>query len=585
MYGSSVTQVRGEYTPFWMITDDDETLDRWTGDECELDHDHGNDSAAPCDEYYKCDDCGENHEYPSDAESCCLKYECNFCGWEHTSSYWGMSAKDNARACCVTSCDDCGDEGNPDWMSEHNCDNGKGMRRALPWEQRGLKVDARDPDESRNWKQAWNLEPENHNVVRAAADYYLLEAMKAGLVGTVDAERTTIFSEEKMRDVELVHPNAKVANHTLVTILRNEAEAMFAALVDKWDPILIAYTHMAVGGELRHHNAVGGEVLNSDRNVAWSGWKLIFEAVGPDALTDAAELFHEFSGGSFGGKPWADACLILHKRLTGQIDRALFLDRIFNAQHNGGCLLNKVQWAGDKARYASNYGMSADSSNAMTVEEMTTRLLPAHGVEPEPDYSTLLAYASQEVRELFADFHEYGRRARLDMGMSLAGIPAKPSIGRTAWQQREYAQAQYQAKQAKLAAMPKSEKAKVNLRQALKQLKACAKYARNEVKQNARIDAKGADAHSEWCSSNCGPDDHKSTYYQEMLSYYQATVRTQKQEIAKYLAQEAEAALNPPMPTLKKGYCQCCSDACFNCGNEWAGCTCDYDRPDFDDDF
>lgn len=587
MYSDNVTQVGGDYTALWIVTNPTkkhEAANLWEGDECELDHDHS--ASKSCDEQYKCDDCGDVHNYESDAESCCEKHECNFCGWVHSASYWGTTSYEAARACCVTSCDDCGDDGNPDWMQGHNCDNGKGMRRALPWEQRGVKVDARDPDEGSEWKQAWNLEPENHNVVRAAADYYLLEAMKAGLVGTINAEVETGISAETGLPYTIVTPNNAVANHSIVSILRDEATEMFNALVEKWDPILIAYTHMAVGGELRHHNAVGGEVLHSDRNVAWSGWKLIFESVGPDALTDAAELFHEFSGGSFGGKPWADACLILHKRVTEQISRAMFLDRIFNAQHNGGCLLNKVQWAGDKARYASNYGGTTVKGDIMTVEEMTHKVLPAHGATPEPDYSTLLAYASGPVQQLFADFHEYGRRARLDMGMTLSGLPPRPQIGRTQYQQREYDQQQYQAKQAALAAMPKSEKLKASLRSTIKQLKVYETYAENEAVTNARVQAKiEAGKTTCDCGYGCSWDNHLSHYYTDMVKYYQQSITDTEAAIAKALVKEAEAELakaasppasNPPLSTWawddEPTYDDSDIYGCDDCGYCTCGC-------------
>lgn len=553
---SSITNVGGNYTTLYVVTKvtaKHEEANLYEGDECEVDHDH--DASKSCEEMYKCDNCGEVFEYESDASECCPEYQCDFCGETYSGGYYG-SARDNAKSCCRTSCDDCGDTGDPDWMSDHECDNGRGMRRALPWEMRGISVDARNPEHDSEWQQAWDLHPENHNVVRAAADYYLLEALKSGLVGTTTG----------VGDV-----NGEVGNHTLMTIIRNEAAEMFNALVAAWDPILISYTHMAVGGELRHHNAVGGTVLNSDRNVAWSGWKLIFENVGTDALTDAAELFNEFGGGSFGGKPWADACKILHKRLTGQINPALFLDRIFNAQHNGGCLLNKVQWAGDAAKYAGNFGGTPVKKDIMSVEDMTHTVLPAHGAEPEPDYPTLLAYASAEVVALFNDSHEYARRARLDMGLSLVGVPSKPGIGRTKYTQREWEQEEYAKEKAIQAAKPKSEKYAATLRTTYKQLANYTKYAENEAKQNARIDAKIAatgddkcDCGDSWCTQT--KSSMKSHYYANMVTYYQAEIRTLRKKIAKAKVDEAQKALDEMNPldldALIYGApapCPCCS--------------------------
>lgn len=576
-----ITKVDGEYTA--VMVDEDGTI-------FDPEYDDMSEAVGDLAEGFMCGECNDVHSDTYEAENCCSKWECNYCGWQHSKQYYS-SARENAAQCCVTSCDDCSAVGWPDFIAGHTCNSGHGMRRQLPWEARGVVVDGRYPDDDTRWKSTWAIEPEQHNVVRAAADYYLLEAIKSGLVGTVDADRDRIYSEEKGEWVELPKPNANVANHTLMRILRNEADEMFAALVDKWDPILIAYTHMAVGGELRHHQSVGGEVLDSNRDRAWSGWKTIFEAVGTDALTDAAELFHEFEGGSFGGKPWADACLILHKRLTGQISRSLFLDRIFNAQHNGGCLLNKVRWAGDQARYGMTGTNPAD---AMSVEEMTYKVLPAHGTDGEPDYPVLLAYASNEVRALFTDCFEMGRRARLDMGMTLVGLPTKPAAGQTQFAERAASLAKAEAKKAWEAAQPKSYKYKKQARYYAKSAAEYKQYARNEQKSSkeAIIEAvtialcggKPMPACGVPGCYNCYVDfNGQYTYYMNTAKSYQSEADLQMAKYEAALHEEllagitASAVIPPSGPSITwdpididydgegdyddydPDYCECCS--------------------------
>lgn len=389
-------------------------LDLFIGEECEQEHNHP--ASKSCQLQYKCLGCDAIHEYQSDAEECSVVWECQFCGTEHSDGYYN-SGKESAASCCVQPCDDCGEYGWPDWIEEHECESSsdddsdpsiRKMRKKAPWAERGITIDATSPKAKANWKDVWDLKPEQHNVVQAAADFYLLEALSAGLVGTTDGKGQT---------------NRDVSATTTMRVMREEASSLLDALVKVWDPILQTYTHIAVGGELRHHNAIGGSVLSGNRSFAWSGWKDVFDIVGADALTDANDLFLEFSGGSFGGKPWGDACLILHARITNKISPRMFLDRIFNAQHNGGCLLNKVQWAGDIAR---ERGGKHAYLHGMALNDLTYRVLPAHGQDPEPDYGTLLAYASREVQALFLDTYEAAGHAFITTGVSISDRAVRP---------------------------------------------------------------------------------------------------------------------------------------------------------------
>lgn len=426
----TISKIEVDITEVWVVHTLTKKLDAAgyiEGDICDFEHDH--EASKSCELMYECGTCCNKHDSHHEAADCCSGWTCNYCGWDHT----GWMARNDAASCCVTSCDECGSTGWPSYLEYHTCNSGMGMRRQLPWEARGITVDARDPDEDTNWKIAYDLKPEEHNVVRAAADYYLLEAIDAGLVGTTDGNGNIVLA---------------VTESPVFRLIRNEAEEMMNELVRKWDPILINYVHMAVGGELRHHQAVGSEVLSTNRDRAWCGWKLIFEAVGPDALTDAAELFREFTSSGFGGDPWAKACEILHARLTGKLNPRMFLDRVFNAEHNGGCLMNKVHWYGDSAGWYNDPYLPLDK--AMSLSELSSYVLPAHGVHPEPDYPTLLAYASPEVQQLFADSYEYAGHAAHSIGVTLQARRTKPSRGKTQYEQRKELIAK-QAKQQELA--------------------------------------------------------------------------------------------------------------------------------------
>jgi len=179
--------------------------------------------------------------------------------------------------------------------------------------------------ESANIDQFLAIEP-----VSAMADFYLLSRM----------EFDPIFS-----DGLSMRWGLDPAYGAALSSLCLDAKAMKAALVETLDPVFRYYVNIAVGGELRHHRAVQMSVgLSSSRKTSWGEWVAIQAAIGPDAFTDAADMFEEMSGG-YGGDPWATAARILHMRETGVLPPWAFVDRVFTLQHNNGSLLNKVAWA------------------------------------------------------------------------------------------------------------------------------------------------------------------------------------------------------------------------------------------------
>lgn len=354
---------------------------------------HVHQRSALCETYFECDECEECYPAAYDgaqkAQDCCSYWECSYCSMTYGRQHFAIW-------CCHSECGNCGEDGWPDTLEDHYCETeycndcdssececseerSMGSSVAPPWAARltipkALKDAARQPGMS--WQRTWGFEPRHHDPVRAAGEFYALEGIMVLAMG-------------EGRDEHGVGP-------TSIAVLKAEAKAMQDAIVVEFAPVFKAYCNLAIGGELRHHNCMGGAILPSSRSRAWAGWAAIREAVGVEALADAAVLFREFRGGSYGGENWAMACDTLYAYETGKMSNKTFLDRMFTLQHNGGALLNKVSW---------------DNSNPMghDVYALQNRILPAHGESPNPDYSILLSVASNEVRELFSTMWKVAR--------------------------------------------------------------------------------------------------------------------------------------------------------------------------------
>ena len=130
----------------------------------------------------------------------------------------------------------------------------------------------------------------------------------------------------------------------------------FQKLMDSLLPQFVAYTDMAVGGELRHsrakvasnqlptplRRALADSTLPSHRHEAWRGWYRFRKHYGTLALEWAEEVFPHFSGGGFGGKKWANIASILRMYETDGLTPLMFVDTCWGLQHNGGAYFDKV---------------------------------------------------------------------------------------------------------------------------------------------------------------------------------------------------------------------------------------------------
>ena len=308
-----------------------------------------------------CDTCSYCDTCTSEGCECCSE-----CGSSYCSGPCGTC--DYCECECCPECED----------SPCCCEAGYGSSMVPPWQVRGI-----DPIEfdtySHRWQDVWAID-QSIDLATAAADFYLLEAVTANVVNGSGAS----------------------AHDRFCTVLRSEARDMLSSHVARLDATFQAYVDMVVGGELRYHKCLSGG--SADRSDAWLQWKGVRQSVGSQALLDASDLFIEMRDdtSAYGGSPWAQAAQILHARETGRISAHIFVDRVFNAQHNGGSLLNKVEW-------------SVTNRRKWYVHRGMNRVLNAHAAD-ECDFATLLSVASTEVRGLVLDYWQACNWAnRLDM--------------------------------------------------------------------------------------------------------------------------------------------------------------------------
>jgi hypothetical protein len=300
-------------------------------------------------------ECCDNCDLPKNDCECCLACGCQWC------------------ECCSVCgeipnyCECCGDCG----QSSDDCScHGHGTSETPPWVNRGIKV-AIDPGCSNGWKTVWPEIDASIDPVMAAADFYLLEAVASRALYTYDLPEMEILTTEQENEMfEMLGIKSRASRNLirkdrraqlksirkthpgfLVREIEEKAAKLQQELVEILDSSFVPYAHIAIGGEIRHHRAMGGH-LSNQRNEAWADWRKVFETVGNDALLDVEKLFIEFGdGNSYGGPAWAKATKILWSRHEGILgpeeytNKKVFVDRVFSIQHNGGALLDKISWS------------------------------------------------------------------------------------------------------------------------------------------------------------------------------------------------------------------------------------------------
>lgn len=303
---------------------------------------------------------------------------------------------------CVEYCDDCE-------MDVCECEQYT-QTEATPWGRRGISIQTRKG--ITNWEFYW---PEINRItdpIQCAADFYLLEAISNEILVDIRhikksnnndslTEILSLFDLDATDKQMLLDAKANVSqiDNLLVTLKTfcNKQKEELDKLVNWLDPTLINYMQMVIGGELRHHQAVGkkAKILGGSRTEAWCGWRQIYEKLGNQAILDAAELFREMGSGSIGGPKWAEACDILYARLTNklgpteQMNKQIFVDRVWTLEHNGGAFLNKIDWS---VLNDYEYNISC-----------IRQVLDAHGAQPI-NTQLLLSLASSHVKEIYSQY-------------------------------------------------------------------------------------------------------------------------------------------------------------------------------------
>lgn len=340
------------------------------------------DDAEDC--CHLCDNCGEAFSYESDAEECC-SYSCPECGDSFSNEHDSLN-------CCGCTCG-CEDE------DEDNSTGSMGDSDTAPWVDRGHDFSSTENTDDQDEAIAqWGLKG-RPAPTSSAANYYLLEIVTNDLYQAT-GERANFVTPEVIfnmmhmfgMDSDDLHGHIADMHISAFEDLMLNASIEFVRQIELLDPIFLNYCQMAIGGELRHHKAVGGVVIDppSRRSASWIAWKDAVEAVGPDIFTDAALLFREFTGGSYGGEKWAIPCEIVNMRMTGQLgptpfmNRKLFIDRVWTLEHNGGCFLNKINWP-----------------NGLNLQPV----LDAHASNPE-NIMFLYSQASKYVQGIFMAYIE-----------------------------------------------------------------------------------------------------------------------------------------------------------------------------------
>lgn len=360
-----------------------------------------------------CDECGRSED---DCQCCsdCAHYPCECC--ENCGYYPCECCSECGDSCCSCGSQESGSMGSSDVPG---------------WVARGHKSVACVSSDS-GWQRVWpEIDNRHFDPCVEASNFYLLEAIANNAPNRVRPVKAITFSDSG-NDVEMLH-KLGVSKSKQKTLIKNrdkmvaerresdpdydlawlmrDAAIALDEVVDRADATLVGYFHMACAGEARHHRAIGGTVLTGGRNraAAWVGWRTVYDQVGPEAIKDIAVLLGEITGGTYGGALWKQAAEILYERVTGTLGpdekttKRLFVDRAWTLEHNGGCFLNKIEWA-------------CKNNRGWTLDALKSRVLNAHAENPA-NWRVLCQVASEPVVEMFDRYWEITNRQRELSGM------------------------------------------------------------------------------------------------------------------------------------------------------------------------
>ncbi len=164
-----------------------------------------------------------------------------------------------------------------------------------------------------------------------------------------------------------------------------KARTLQETLVKDITPVLWGYGMIAFAGELMYIDI--GSLCNNNLSSLLGAFSAMEEYIGaPQLLQYIHQMFDEnYTSWSprYGGEAWADCVYVYQQAAQGIFSDKVFVDRVFNLQHNTSCFLNKVTW-GD-------------------LMSTVTTLLEAHG---SSNYGLLYDYASLKVKGLWSQYFE-----------------------------------------------------------------------------------------------------------------------------------------------------------------------------------
>ena len=341
-----------------------------------------------------CGDC-QNHE---DGDLC---DKCRKCG-SHSDSYGNCSCCVDCGSpygyceCCeycsnapgeceCEECEDCGAT-NASYCGCGNQPYRFGTTKEVTW---GDLPDVSLPTEVSQMSEVdASIDP-----VRAAADFYLLDSI-------VNLVR---FHEiEGGRDGFQMDRDRLVNTDQMLPAYVISAKRTFESLVDRLDRNFLNYAVNAVGGELRYHRACSSDWAPMSRRESWKAFVGIVNNKGPQPVFDAVDLFEEFGSGSYGGTKWALIAKVTAKRLAGQMPAWMFVDRLFTLEHNGGCCLNKYNWATNNTLgYGLHHMKRVLNAHSGKCDIGSDGCMCEVCVKSQTGWDLLLKVASPEVAEMW----------------------------------------------------------------------------------------------------------------------------------------------------------------------------------------
>ncbi len=225
----------------------------------------------------------------------------------------------------------------------------------------------------------------------------------------------------------------KWRNHQLEE-MRDEIRRMQDEVAEVCDQSFLAYAKMACWGEVRYHPAVRnnnptqtdvGKTTN--RTAMWYVVRTFEHDQPADSWLEIADLFRDYGtamqSSGVGGEKWALAAELVHMRLTNRLSVKLFVDRMFNLQHNGGCFLNKINWGvaphtlalkwADDSWKTSGYELAQVSHNSRSNGlDMVDHVGNMHS-RAVPPLRALARIAGPDAEALLSEAVRVGNRERL----------------------------------------------------------------------------------------------------------------------------------------------------------------------------